>query len=208
MRVMKAIQLISAIATATMLPFSAEAIQASDSCVVTTKQFCVGEVAKHYQIALVEQPHAGRLVEGFTYAVKGVDRQNSKVHFVALVRNADAPGLNNTNDRLVLCQMLGIEPSDCASPVRMATQTYQVLYEGHPYPVNRGVRIDLLSTTGVSKTVADSLAFPCATLEDGSKRCGPNLGTCIRRRNSVGCDFRENFWNSVWKWRWRHHLGA
>jgi hypothetical protein len=177
-----------------------------NSCIINERQFCVGTDAKQYEVSVQEQRAVGTFTEGFTYVVRGFVRERPQVHFVAVVRNLNSPDLDSSIDRLHLCEELSINAADCTrAPLKTAKQKYQVLYEGYSVPVEKGIRIDLLAATGVPEDIANTLAFPCAGLENGTRVCGPNLGSCIRRRNSVGCDFQDNVWNTFWKWGW-HYL--
>src|SRR5258708_10880881 len=171
-------------------------------CLVMARMFCVGTSVSSFNVTVEEN---AKSIENSIAVVRGESRTNPKSRFVALVRNKDAPSTNADDDRNRLCKALSIDPVDCTSgPLKTAEFQYEELYDGHKGAVVKGIRVELLVAEGILSSIVDSLAIPCAGLEDGTRGCGPHLGVCVRRRNSIGCDFRDNFWTALWKWKWSH----
>jgi len=199
---MRKVRLFLTLAAPLLLAACFETPAAPSPCVITARMFCVGIIAKSFQVSVEERKKS---IDGSIYVVNGIGRGNEKNRFVAIVRHSEMLDLDSRADRMRLCQLIGIDAKDCIhSPLRTIKYQYKVLYEGHREPILQGIRVDLISAAGVTPDLAMSLAFPCAGTDSGGKVCGPHLGTCIRRRGSIGCDFVSDFGASLWKWRWRY----
>lgn len=169
----------------------------SSQCVKFEAGFCIGIVAAAFDVRI---ERATESIDGSTFVVKGRN-PDANAWFVALVRQLDAPAIQLARDRKRLCEMSQTNAMDCGTqPIKAAKHWYYVLHSKDGQPYQHGIRVDLLSSNGVSSGFVRSLAYPCAVLTDGGKVCGPHLGTCIQWGSSDRCDFRDNAWAEVRKW--------
>jgi hypothetical protein len=167
----------------------------ASKCVMYEAGFCVGEVAAPFDVT-AEMAVPG--IDGAFYLVKGVARDDPDKRFVAVVRPLHVPDISSTSDRRLLCKVLRLNTAECGSgPVRTSKQFYDIVFSLDGRPFKHGIRIDLLSASGVPQDFVASLVHPCAVLTDGTRVCGPTLGTCVQYWKTDRCDFRNDAWSDL-----------
>lgn len=187
--------------TACLLAACSDEPAQSAPCMVMSRTFCISTAVSDYDVTVEEK---AKNIDRSIYLVKGRQKQQSGRQFVAVIRDIHDPDITSSQDRVRLCQTLGLDVQNCVhSPLKTVLRKYEVLYEGDRESITHGIKIDLISAVGVSPDIADSLAYPCTWSPNKVRICGPHMGTCIQSHYSDGCDFRNGWWTMWLKWKWR-----
>src|SRR6185312_2577000 len=147
-------------------------------CHVHFSNFCIRDLVAGYLLSIDEREQD---LHGFVYLVTGTNKLEVRQKFVAVIRNADAGELNLNKSISGDCELYGVRTDSCDSrDLPSVIYKYRVTYKEDPSVHYRGIRIEVLQSTGVARDFVREIAMPCSVTNDGTARCATMLPECQR----------------------------